>query len=158
MELLPSNAAHWHLVLNHLPVVGSMAAMLLLLWALFKNTDDLKRVALMSLVVVALASIPAFLTGEPAEDMLKGIQTSAKWMTKHEDIAVSALWVAIAAGAGALGSLVFFRKQRMIPRWLVGVLLVLNLAVCLLMLRTANYGGKIRHSEILAVPAAETER
>ena len=154
---LPQNAAHWHLVLNHLPVVGSMAAMLLLLWALFKNTDDLKRVALMSLVLVGLVSIPAFLTGEPAEDMLKGLPTSAKWMSKHEDIAGTALWVALAAGAGALGTLLFFRKQRMIPRWLVGVLLVANLAACLLMNRAANSGGKIRHSEILAVPVAETE-
>ena len=154
---LPHNAAHWHLVLNHLPVVGSMASLLLLLWALFKNTDDLKRVALMSLVLVGLVSIPAFLTGEPAEDMLKGIG-SARWMSKHEDIAGTALWVALAAGAGALGTLLFFRKQRMIPRWLVGVLLVANLAACLLMNRAANSGGKIRHSEILAVPAApETE-
>ena len=51
MDLIPANAAHWHLVLNHLPVVGSMAALLLLAWALVRNTDDLKRTAAASLVM-----------------------------------------------------------------------------------------------------------
>ncbi len=37
-DLLPANAAHWHLILNHLPVVGSMAAVL--------NVEDEKILAL----------------------------------------------------------------------------------------------------------------
>ena len=67
MELIPINAAHWHLVLNHLPVVDSLEAMLLLGWALIKNTDELKRVALAALVLVALVTIPAFLMTTTSE-------------------------------------------------------------------------------------------
>ncbi len=157
MELLPSNAAHWHLVLNHLPVVGSLAALLLLTWAFVKNTDESKRIALTALILVALVSIPAFLTGEPAEGSLKGMSgISKRWMSKHEELADVALWVAVAAGALALGVLLGFRKARSIPRWSLGVLLLLTLVVWGLMIRTANYGGKIHHPEILSGAASET--
>lgn len=157
MDLLPTNAAHWHLVVNHLPVVGSLAALLLLAWAFVKNTDESKRIALTALVLVALVSIPAFLTGEPAEGLLKGLPgISKRWMSNHEEAAEVALWVAIAAGALALGVLIFFRKTRSIPRWAIGGLLVVTLAVSGLMTRAANYGGKIHHPEILSGTAAET--
>jgi hypothetical protein len=149
MSLLPENAAHWHLVLNHLPVVGSMAALLLLIWAWIKNTDDLKRVALVALALVAIVSIPAFLTGEPAEHLLKGLPgISKRWMSNHEEAAELAVWVAIAVGVAALAALIFFRKKRSLPRWVMGVFLLLCLAVCTIMARTANLGGKIHHPEI----------
>ena len=146
---MPSNVAHWHLVINHLPVVGSMAALLLLGWACFKNTDDLKRVALTALVLVALVSIPAFLTGEPSESYTKGLPgISARWMTNHEDLAKVALWVALGVGGAALAALIVFRKANSLPRWVVAALLIACVVVCGLMVRTASYGGKIRHSEI----------
>jgi hypothetical protein len=158
MDLLPTNAAHWHLVVNHLPVVGSLAALLLLGWALIKNTDDLKRVALTSLVLVAIVSIPAFLTGEPSESYTKGLQgISPRWMSNHEDIAEVALWVAIGVGVAALAALIVFRKAGSLPRWLVGAMLVACLVVCGFMFRTANYGGKIRHSEIRSYTTPQSE-
>lgn len=157
MDFLPSNAAHWHLMLNHLPVVGSLAALLLLGWAWIKNTDDLKRVALASLVVVAVVAIPAFLTGEPSERHLKGLQgVSSRWMSNHEAAAEVSLWVTVAVGALALAALIVFRKVHSLPRWVVGALLVACLVVCGLMARTANHGGKIRHSEIRTYSTAPT--
>lgn len=157
MDLLPTNAAHWHLVLNHLPVTGSLAALLLLGWALIRNSDDLKRAALGALVLVALVTIPAFLTGEPSERHLKGLPgISSRWMSNHEEMGEVALWVALVAGALALAALVFFRKSRPVPRWAVGLFLALNLAVCGFMARTASYGGKIHHPEIRSYSPQET--
>ena len=156
MSLLPANDAHWHLVLNHLPVIGSFAALLLLAWAFIKNTDESKRIALTAVVLVALAAIPAFLTGEPAEHLLKGLPgISKRWMSNHESIADTALWVAVGAGVLALAVLIYFRKARSIPRWAMSVVLVVMLAVGGLMLRTANYGGKIHHPEILTDTATD---
>jgi len=149
MNFLPENAAHWHLVLNHLPVVGSLAAVLLLGWAFIKNSDDVKRVALTALVFVALVSIPTFLTGDPAEHSLKGLPgISKRWISSHEDAGEFALWAAVAVGATALVALIVFRKKRSLPRWVIGVFLLLALTVCTIMARTANLGGKIHHPEI----------
>jgi len=156
-DLIPTNAAHWHLVLNHLPVVGSMAALLLLGWAFIKNTDDLKRVALASLILVGLVAIPTFLTGEPSERYLKGLQgVSSRWMSNHEEVAEITIWVTVVAGALALVPLIVFRKLHSLPRWVVGLFLVACLVVCGLMVRTASFGGRIRHAEIrdYSAPAA----
>jgi hypothetical protein len=147
MDLLPSNTAHWHLVLNHLPVVGSLVALLLLGRAFLKNTDEAKRLALIASILVALVAIPTYLTGEPAEDFIQGLP-EIDGISRHENMAEVALWVAIGVGALALGALIFFRKARTLPRWVVGVILLLALAVCGLMGRTANLGGKIHHPEI----------
>ena len=150
MDILPTNAAHWHIVLNHLPIVGSLAALLLMAWAFIKNTDESKRIALTALVLVALVSIPAFLTGEPSEQFLKGLPgISKRWMSAHEEMAEKALWLTLAAGALALAALVYFRKARSIPRWAIGVMLVVTLAVGALMGTAGRYGGKIHHPEIL---------
>jgi len=160
MDLLPTNAAHWHLVLNHIPVVGCYAAVLLLAWAWIKNTDDLKRVALASLVLVALTAIPAFLTGEPSERHLKGMQgISSRWMANHEDAALVALWMSVGVGVLALAALIVFRKVHLLRRWVVGVFLLLALMVAGFMARTANYGGKIHHPEIrnYATPEAAAD-
>ena len=157
MDLLPSNAAHWHLVLNHAPVFGSLAALLLLAWAFVKNTDESKRIALTAVILVALVSIPAFLTGEPSEQMLKGLPgISKRWMSNHETMANYAFRVAMVAGILAMGVLIYFRKARSIPRWSIGVMLLVTLAVFGLMGRAANYGGKIHHPEILGGAATET--
>src|SRR5689334_876967 len=111
MDLFASNAAHWHLVLNHAPVMGSLAALLLLAWALIKNSDESKRIALTAVVLVALVSIPAFLTGEPSEHFLKGLPgISKRWMSSHEEMANNAMRTAIIAGVLAMAALIYFRK------------------------------------------------
>ncbi|MEY4386214.1 MAG: hypothetical protein RLY20_1497 [Verrucomicrobiota bacterium] len=157
MDLLPTNAAHWHLVLNHLPVVGSLAALLLLTWAFIKNTDESKRIALAAVVILALVSIPAFLTGEPSERFLKGLPgISKRWMSSHEEMAENAMKTAVIAGVLALAALVYFRKARSIPRWAMAVVLAATVAVAGSMSITARHGGKIHHPEILNGAATET--
>ncbi len=153
MDLWPSNAAHWHLVLNHLPVVGSFAALLLLGWGFLRNSPESKRIALTALFLVGVVTIPAFLTGEPSERFVKGLPgVSSRWMSEHEEAAEIALWAALAAGAFALGGLLWFRGNRVPPRWFMALAIVACLGVAFCMARTANFGGKISHPEI-RVPA-----
>ena len=57
------NAAHWHLVLNHIPVVATPFAALLLGFALWrKRPSELFGVSLGAFVLIALLSVPAYLT------------------------------------------------------------------------------------------------
>jgi len=106
---------------------------------------------------VALTAIPAFLTGEPSERHLKGMQgISSRWMSSHEDLALVALWISVGVGGLALAALIAFRKLHSLRRWVVGVFLLLGLVVCGFMVRTANYGGKIHHPEIRNYSTTET--
>ena len=54
------NPAHLHLMLNHIPVLGTAFCMALG-WALIQKSEELKRVSLGAFVIVALLAIPAYL-------------------------------------------------------------------------------------------------
>ena len=55
------NAAHLHLMVNHLPVVGTPVILALLLWGLVRRSRDIQRAALGGAVVsrgAGLSGIP----------------------------------------------------------------------------------------------------
>lgn len=158
------NAAHLHLALNHLPVVGLLFALALIVVALRTRSPELARVALWSLVVVAVLGLLAYLTGEGAEEVverLAGVSEAA--IESHEEAALVA--VLLVGGLGALaGAGLWLQAQ---GDGLRRGFLVLTLAATLLvagwMAWTANLGGRIRHAEIrpdfageVAEPEGET--
>lgn len=138
-----------HLVLNHVPVIGTFLGLLFLLVAFVRNSEELKKVTLALLVFIALVTIPVYLTGEPAEEMIENIPgTSEAIIERHEDAALFSMIAVEVAGITALaGLLIFLRKKR-----LGNLLAIVTLAVSMigggLMTWTANLGGQIRHTEI----------
>ncbi len=143
------NPAHLHIILNHLPLVGTAFTLALLLVAFVKKSDEMKRVSLAFLVAVTLIAVPAYLTGEPAKEAVKqlpGIEES--FIEKHEGAAQWAFTAQLALGLLAMAGLYFTRSSQPLPKWCASALLVLALAVCGLMAFTANLGGQIRHPEI----------
>lgn len=143
------DAVHLHLILNHLPVIGTPFTLALLLVALLRNSGELKRVNLGFVVLITLLTIPVYLSGERAEEPVMDLpEVETAFIDHHEDAASWAFGGQIALGLAALGGLVLTRKGAVLPKWCVGAVLVLNLAVCGMMIRTAYLGGQIRHSEI----------
>jgi len=152
------NWAHVHLMLNHLPVLGTIFGLLLLGWAVLRRNEALQRVALGTFVLTALAAVLVYLTGEPAEELVEDLAGTAKQAIEaHEEAALVALIAVEALGAMALAALVLFRK-RGIPRPLAGGALVLALATAGWMAQTANLGGRIRHAELRATATQVQER
>ena len=153
------NLAHLHLNLKHLPVIGTLLALLLMVAAVVRHSDELKRLSLLALVLLGLVAIPVYLTGEPAAGLLERMPGVAKAAIEtHEDSAALALIAMEVLGALALVGLVFFRRAPQMPRWFFTVSLLLAIVVAGLMARTANLGGLIRHSEVTgSAPASATQ-
>ncbi len=142
------NWAHAHLIINHLPVMGAVFALLLLIWGMARKSEEVRQAALWSMVLTGLAAGAAYLTGSYAGDLVENLPgVSAVRISTHEDAALLALIAAIAAGVLALAGLWLARRGRSIPRWCVLGCLVLGLATGALMARAANYGGEIRLPE-----------
>lgn len=149
------NFAHWHLLLNHLPVLGTAFGTLVLLTALLKRSDELKRLSLWVFVLAALAAVPAYLTGEPAEGVIERLPNVAEnLIERHEDWALISLVATSLTGALALVGWFVYRKAERLPQWLSAGALALALVTSGLMAWTANLGGQIRHPEIVAANAA----
>jgi uncharacterized membrane protein len=144
------NAAHLHLMLNHVPVVGLVFALSLLGWGILRKQDALMKAAFAALVVVALLAVPAFLTGEPAEEIVKGLPgVSHAVVEQHENAAKVALAATCLTGCAALAGL-WLARGKAVALWCVALVLMVALLAAGLMAWTANLGGKVRHTEIRA--------
>lgn len=142
------DAAHVHLMLNHVPVLGAVFGLLVLGYGRLRRGDDVIRVGLWTLALVGAVSVVVYLTGEPAEELVEGLAgVSEPSLERHEEFALWATLGAGLVGAVALIGLVRFRARPPSRPFTTGVLL-LTLALSGLMGWTANLGGQVRHTEI----------
>ena len=143
------DAAHAHLILNHIPVVGLGAAILLLLYALVKKNDEMKKAALAGFVLLALVAIPVFLTGKAAEDLVGDLPgVSESFIEQHEEAATASLIAIELLGVMSLAGLVTTRRSKVVAKWFAVVSIVASLVVAGVITWTAYLGGQIRHTEI----------
>jgi hypothetical protein len=143
------DAAHLHLMINHLPILGTPLVAGLLLWGMIRQSRDVLRTALGAAIIVAALSYPVFLTGEPAEEKLE----DAAWMREqlvheHEERAEAGL-IAILL-TGALGAVVLWQSRggRNVPTGTAGLTLAGLLVSSGLFGWSALAGGLIRHDEL----------
>jgi hypothetical protein len=146
---------HLHLLLNHVPVIGTIVAIGLLAYAVVRRSPELVRVSLGMFVLLALAGAVVYLTGEPAEELVEGLPgVSEAILERHEEAALVATTLLGLVGAVSLGGLLAFRERAAgIPRGFAAATLLLALVPAGAMGYTANLGGQIRHTEIR--PGAE---
>ena len=149
------NGVHLHLLMNHLPVIGSLFAILMLVWSLVRKNTEIARAALGLFVIAALTGLAAYFTGEPAEHVAEDIAgVSENAIHAHEESAELATVLLGGYGIFALGALVYLRKgAAAFPRKLLSLALVLAFIPAGAMAWTANQGGKIRHPEITSAGA-----
>ena len=154
---MPSNWAHVHLLLNHIPLLGVFFGLVLLAAASYWQNEEWKKAALWAFVIVALLAIPAYLTGEPAEDVvenLPGIEDSL--IEEHEDSALLSLIGIEVLGAASLAGLFFFSRSGSIHSGWILACLLLAVVTAAMLGWTAHLGGNIHHPEArsdFAVPA-----
>ena len=148
------DTAHFHLVLNHLPVLGTLLGAVGLAYGLWRKSHDVVAFSLGLFVLSGLAAGAAYLTGEGAEEVVeRAVGTSEVLLEQHEDASFYALIGAGVLSVFALATLAFFRKT--VPRTVSAVLLVLAVGVGGLMAWTANLGGQIRRPELRNEQVAE---
>jgi hypothetical protein len=150
------SSIHLHLMLNHVPVIGMVFALLILGVAAWRRNDGMSRLGLAVMVGLAAVTAVVFVTGEPAEEAVEQIAgVSEAMIHPHEEAAEASLIATAIAGTLALIALGAFRR-RAVPRWVTGAAFTAALAVSTMLGWTANLGGQIRHTEIGGTAAAST--
>ncbi len=143
------NLIHLHLLLNHVPTVGTVIALGLFLVSLVGKSDDLKRASLAVFFGIALLSLPTYMTGNAAQAAIKGRQgVSEDLVETHRDAALPALVLMEITGLVAWLGLWQFRRISRPTRWNLSAVLLLSVVTLVLMARAADIGGDIRHPEI----------
>ena len=160
------NVAHLHLLLNHVPTVGSVVALGLLLLAIIRQNEHLKHAGLEVLFAIAVVTLVAYMSGVGAHQKLRDQpEVSDNAIRVHQDAALVAFTVLEIAGFAAWIALWQTRRRGGAVPGLVPVVTVLTVVSLALMARAANLGGEIRHPEIradltegVAEPANDPER
>lgn len=142
---MPLDAAHIHLMLNHVPVIAAPLLLLVLTIGLLRGSGELVTVSLVLVVGLALATGLVYLTGEPAEELVE----HAPWFREalvepHEEHAAISLGAMLVTGVLAAVALVRRRRAGLWPRLVWAGLLVSTA----LLGWTAWSGGQIRHDEV----------
>lgn len=144
------NAAHWHALVNHIPIIGVPMIAILLGWGLARANDAMIRLALVATIAMAGAAWLADTTGGKAEHEIK--DANYAWVKRdliheHEEAGEKAEIATIVTGVLALATLVLGRGGKPLNRLLTrGVLLGLATSAVLL-IWTGWEGGAIRHDE-----------
>jgi hypothetical protein len=149
------NLAHLHLVMNHVPTVGSVAALGLLLLGFVRRNDHLKHAGLELLFVIAVLTLPVYVSGVAAHRELEDrSEISDDAVRVHHDAALIGFTVTELAGFVAWVALWQSRRRGRQAPGLVAAATVLLVVALAVMGRAANLGGGIRHPEIVAADAA----
>jgi hypothetical protein len=142
------NQAQIHLALNHASFFLSVLAGLVLIIGLWKKNELVNTIALCGLVAAGLFILPAYFSGEGAEELvekLPGVNENA--VGEHEDFALISLVIIAITGVIALIALVI-SKTAAIRSWLFRGLVVLSFASFAVIGWTIHLGGMIHHSEL----------
>ena len=126
---------HLHLLITHLPIIGSVLGAFVLAYGL--------------LIISSVAAGIAYITGEAAEETVENLQgISEKVIEQHEDFALYALIGLILLGLVSIIAIFVTIKKLSLANPLATITLLLSLFSFGLVAYTGYLGGMIRHTEV----------
>jgi uncharacterized membrane protein len=145
------NAAHFHLVVNHISAIVIACSVLLLLWALIRNREEFIPLAFTGFIIAAFFVFITFITGESAEHLVEHLEGfSHDAIENHEHAAETAGWLGLILGLAGISGLLLNRKNK--PKtWFLYAILVFSLITLGFLVYTGYLGGLIRHTEFLVL-------
>lgn len=140
---------HIHLLINHLPIIGSILGGLVLAHGIWSKSDQTKIAAYNVLSISSVGAVIAYLTGEGAEEAVEDIQgVATNMIDQHEDFAMFALVGLVAVGVSSIVGLLLTIRKSSLANTIAILTLVVSLISFGLVARTGYLGGQIRHTEI----------
>ena len=143
------DATHLHLTLTHFPIIGTLFGMAILAYGQFSKNNTIIKVSLVIFILMALLTIPVYLTGEEAEETVEHIAgVSEKLIERHEELAENAIVLMVLLGF--LSIISFFTLVRKLSFAKTATILTLAISIITfgVFAQVGKLGGEIRHSEI----------
>ena len=150
------NQAHYHLVLNHLPIIIPFVALLVLIGGFVIKSEIVKRTAYCIFILGALAAIPAMATGEGAEEAVEHLEgITEDRIHQHEEAAELFAMLSYILGVAAAFAVWSSVKKKAHADYLGYAIIAYSCVVLYFAQQTGTSGGEIMHSEIRTENAAK---
>lgn len=149
------NQAHFHLVVNHLPIIFPLVGILVLAIGIIFGSEIVKRTSFFVFILGAIATIFAMSSGEGAEEIAENIAgVTDQYIHEHEEKAEVFALLSYILGAFSLIGLWASWKKKGFSTIVSYLVLTLSLVVIFFGKQTGTTGGEIRHTEIRANQSA----
>jgi len=143
------NSAHFHLVVNHLPIIFPIVALIVLAVGIGYKSELVKRLSYFLFVLSAIAAFVSMNSGESAEEMVEELSgVSHRLIHEHEEKAE--LMALMSYLLGVVSSVAFWAsfKGKTFANLLSYAVAVIAVITIFLGKQTGTSGGEIRHPEI----------
>lgn len=145
---IPQNAAHWHIILAHIPALLFMVSAVIMILATLWKDGRWQRVARGFIVAAVVSTGVTFQLGEEAEDIVETLPDTEQYIHPHEEIAETARNIIIPFGILIIILWWFTRKHTLLPAWASWGAVVVSMGIFLLLSNVGAAGGKINHPEV----------
>ena len=143
------NDAHFHLVVNHLPIVGVLIGFLVLLSGYIIKSSQVKTTALGIFIFSTLTAIAAYYTVGGAEKIVENLPgVSETLIHKHEELADIFFTMMLILGSASLLTLFFQFKKFVFVKYGYALVLLLSIGCVVISKYVDTSGGEITHIEI----------
>ena len=140
------NLTHINLMLNHIPILGSYILFFLYGYGMIVKKESLLRASLWLSVLIAIATLVVYLTGDPAAEVVKKLPgISDELIENHENIALVALCLISVLGIASLYVIKFMEEG--MPSWMKYGFLAVAFSLIISISWVGYVGGLIRHPE-----------
>ena len=144
-----------HLIVGHVPVIGVLIGICLLIWGFAGGSADMKQASRGLFFVSALATAAAVMTGEAAKRAVQDLPAIDRLAIERHAVAGKiAAVVTYVLGLASIASLLWAWRRGEPGKWVDVLVLVVALLACIMLGRASKSGGSIRQSHIAAVGSA----
>jgi hypothetical protein len=152
-----------HVVLNHLPIYGTILGALALAISLVLRSRTAQITALIITFIAGVSAYPVLVTGQRAYKTIRGMSddTGAEWLDEHMDRAEKTIGAFYFLALVAIGGLLAPIKWPKTSFALSALTLAVALVCSGLAVYIAQAGGRVRHAEFRPsespTPASESD-
>ncbi|MFN3405330.1 MAG: hypothetical protein ACK40G_14615 [Cytophagaceae bacterium] len=147
------NSTHWHLMLNHVPLLGMLFGFFIYVSGLIWRSTGLRRAGLITFIVVGIVAIPVYLTGDEAEHVVEHLPgVNESMLEEHEEMGKLGMIFSLGVACLALIGLLKFNAEGKLKTAINMLIIAGSLLTFMWMSGLSYTGGLIRHSEIEGVP------
>ncbi|TNE54528.1 MAG: hypothetical protein EP338_06845 [Bacteroidetes bacterium] len=145
------NEAHMHLLVNHFPIIGLILGTLVLILGILLKSDATRNTAAFLLLVSTIFAIPAFTSGEGAEEIVEHMpgmdRETHHLIHEHEERAETFMFFAYGIIALSVVALFAGLTKKKWGIYVHFVTLLVALGGCFMANEVGKSGGQIAHLE-----------
>ena len=145
-----NNAAHFHLLVNHLPIILPFVGLTVLILGIILKSEVVKRVSYGIFVVAAISAFVAMNSGEGAEEVVEELGRNNKLIHEHEEHAETFALLSYVLGLFSIVALWLNWKKHPFSNLVMYLTMLVCIGTLYFAKSTGTSGGEISHEEIRA--------